>query len=306
MRVPLALQLLPVKTIDLVQLADIILAWVLFGTGLAQFASDAAESPSPPADLWGYVVAISMSLPVVLRNRRPLAAWRVAAVMAPFTLGLVASVNDAPYQPGFVIMYCLVLYSLAVRCAREITVAAWLLSLLIAWAAEPGSLVVAAVVVTVSVLLGHNVRVRRSATARLAVEEQRTELAEAAQAVLEERARIARELHDVVAHHMSVIAIQAEAVPLKAAGDPVQLEEGLAEIRGLSLTAIRELRQVLGGCATRTGGSTPRRSPGSTGWTSSSPTRGRPGWRCWSSARVPWTGSRRRWRCPRTGSCRSR
>ncbi|WP_344939024.1 helix-turn-helix transcriptional regulator [Sphaerisporangium flaviroseum] len=100
--------------------------------------------------------------------------------------------------------------------------------------------------VTVAVLFGYNVRARRAITGRLAEETRRGEEQQAARAVLEERTRIARELHDVVAHHMSVIAIQAEATPLQAAGDPRRLEAGLAEIRVMSLAALAEMRQVLG------------------------------------------------------------
>nr|WP_269128816.1 histidine kinase [Nonomuraea sp. K271] len=151
-----------------------------------------------------------------------------------------------PYSPPVIVSYLLILYSVALRCDRRITSAVWILTVLTAWIADPNSTALASVVTAVAVLFGYNVRVRRSATAKLVVEERRSQVAESAKAVLAERTRIARELHDVVAHHMSVIAIQAEAVPLKAAGDPVQLEAGLAEIRGLSLEAIAELRQVLG------------------------------------------------------------
>jgi signal transduction histidine kinase len=65
-------------------------------------------------------------------------------------------------------------------------------------------------------------------------------------AVLEERQRIARELHDVAAHHMSVIAIQAEAAPYKSADAPPELVESFREIRASALTGLGELRRVLG------------------------------------------------------------
>jgi hypothetical protein len=48
---------------------------------------------------------------------------------------------------------------------------------------------------------------------------QRAEAKAGWRAVLEERARIARELHDVVAHHLSLIAVRAEAAPYRLAGD---------------------------------------------------------------------------------------
>jgi signal transduction histidine kinase len=64
--------------------------------------------------------------------------------------------------------------------------------------------------------------------------------------VLEERSRIARELHDVVAHHMSVIAIQAEAAPYRVPDPPKELTSSFADIRANALQALAELRRVLG------------------------------------------------------------
>ncbi|WP_233221412.1 sensor histidine kinase [Streptomyces carminius] len=64
--------------------------------------------------------------------------------------------------------------------------------------------------------------------------------------LLEERTTIARELHDVVAHHMSVVAIQAEAAPYRVADPPEELVAALATIRENAVTALTELRRVLG------------------------------------------------------------
>ncbi|MFC4008728.1 sensor histidine kinase [Nonomuraea purpurea] len=247
--IPVALPWL--GTINLVQIAELILAYVLFGTTLSMVLDWNAEAGSRQiGEGFAYLTALAAGLPVALRDRWPLAAWRVAAVLAPVTIWVAVTVgrsgNGPPYLVPVVVMYLLVLYSVAVRCDRRITLAVWIITVLTAWIVHPNSMALVSVIVSVVVLFGYNVRTRRTATAKLAREERRTREAEGAQAALAERARIARELHDVVAHHMSVIAIQAEAVPLKAAGDPAQLEAGLAEIRGLSLEAIAELRNVLG------------------------------------------------------------
>src|SRR6266511_2272589 len=66
---------------------------------------------------------------------------------------------------------------------------------------------------------------------RLLEQEQISDEERARRVLLEERARIARELHDVVAHHMSLVAIQAEAAPYRVADPP---------------PALTELRRVLG------------------------------------------------------------
>ncbi|MBF8190573.1 sensor histidine kinase [Nonomuraea sp. K274] len=253
--VPRRLQaFVPLATVSLVQVAELVLALILYRTTQAMVTGwnlDAGGRPGGPApipEFFAYLTGLAVGLPITLRDRWPLAAWRVAAVLLPVpiwvTITLVAS--DAPYMFPAAVSYLLVLYSVAVRCGRRITLAIWIITVLAAWIVHPNSMPLITVVVSVAVLFGYNVRVRRAATTRLLQEERRTQAARSAQAVLAERARIARELHDVVAHHMSVIAIQAEAVPLRAVGDPARLEAGLAEIRGLSLEAIADLRQVLG------------------------------------------------------------
>ncbi|MBB5780076.1 sensor histidine kinase [Nonomuraea jabiensis] len=248
--------LVPITTISLVQVAELILALLLYlqtQSTVRSWISAPPPAPDGRGPIWDgfvYLTAVAVALPIALRDRWPLAAWRVSIALMPVAVGVTRTVGFSdggmPYTTWLIISHLLVLYSVAVRCDRRITVAVWVVMFLATWIIDPDSMPVTMVVVSVAVLFGYNVRVRRSATAKLKTEERRTRQAESAQAVLAERARIARELHDVVAHHMSVIAIQAEAVPLKARGDPAQLEAGLAEIRGLSLEAIAELRQVLG------------------------------------------------------------
>ncbi|WP_181958401.1 sensor histidine kinase, partial [Nonomuraea deserti] len=241
--------LVPLKTVNLLQWAELVLAFALFGVTQSMVNDWNVNTRLPVGEQFVYLTALAVALPVALRDRWPLAAWRVAFVSMPLVLWVAKTAGPPgaiPYATPAIVAYLLVLYSVAVRCDRQITWVVWVLTVLTAWIADPNSMAIVSVVTAVAVLFGYNVRVRRSATAKLVVEERRSQVAESAKAVLAERTRIARELHDVVAHHMSVIAIQAEAVPLKAAGDPVQLEAGLAEIRGLSLEAIAELRQVLG------------------------------------------------------------
>jgi signal transduction histidine kinase len=64
-------------------------------------------------------------------------------------------------------------------------------------------------------------------------------------AVAEERARIARELHDVVAHSLSVIAVQADAAEAALARDPSRAGEPLRAIRGSAREALVDMRQLL-------------------------------------------------------------
>lgn len=89
-------------------------------------------------------------------------------------------------------------------------------------------------------------RGRREALRRLADQERISHGERLRRSVLEERARIARELHDVVAHHMSLIAVQAEAAPYRVADPPPELARSFATIRASAVEAMTELRRVLG------------------------------------------------------------
>ena len=65
-------------------------------------------------------------------------------------------------------------------------------------------------------------------------------------AILEERERIARELHDVVAHSMSVVAVHAGTGRMVAADDPAAAERALATIEATTRSALGEMRRLLG------------------------------------------------------------
>jgi signal transduction histidine kinase len=65
-------------------------------------------------------------------------------------------------------------------------------------------------------------------------------------AVLEERARIAREMHDVVAHHMSMIAVQAETAPYRIAGLPEGAQAEFAALSASAREALTDMRRLLG------------------------------------------------------------
>lgn len=79
-------------------------------------------------------------------------------------------------------------------------------------------------------------------TAELAAERERT----AAQAVTLERVRIARELHDVVAHHVSLMGVQAGAARRVIDRDPGQAAASLGVVEDSARTAVEELRRMLG------------------------------------------------------------
>ncbi|MFE6282551.1 sensor histidine kinase [Streptomyces sp. NPDC057877] len=97
-----------------------------------------------------------------------------------------------------------------------------------------------------AVLVGTALRGRSEARTQLVQQETITAEERARRTLLEERSRIARELHDVVAHHMSVISIQAQVAPHLVENPSDELKENLAGIRQNAVEALTELRRVLG------------------------------------------------------------
>lgn len=97
--------------------------------------------------------------------------------------------------------------------------------------------------------LGSYVGGRRAYTADLEAKNRALEAAQrelADQAVTEERLRIARELHDVVAHTMSVVAVHAGTGRMVADEDPAAARQALATIEESTRSALLEMRQLLG------------------------------------------------------------
>ena len=105
-----------------------------------------------------------------------------------------------------------------------------------------------ALVIGAAWLLGHFVGGRRSYTAQLeqAAELERARAEQARRAVAEERLRLARELHDVVAHSISVIAVQSGVGAHVAKTQPEEAAKALAAIEATSRAALTELRRLLG------------------------------------------------------------
>lgn len=117
----------------------------------------------------------------------------------------------------------------------------------------------ATVTVVVAGALARAQQARDDAVVRLVERDRSIEAERVRAALLEERARIARELHDVVAHHMSVVAVQAEAAPLRMVDPPPAATTAFAVIRDHAVEGLTELRRVVGLLrAADDGGTTPQ------------------------------------------------
>lgn len=208
-------------------------------------------SPTWPA----IVLTLLGTLPLVARRRQPLAVLAVIQMAEALYLSMGPLYGASGNGLGLAVA----LYTLASRTERRVSlrVAGLIASLnalilLVGTAlgrAEswPSLFVVTALAVG-SWSLGENVRTRRAYLAQLEERARRLELERgenARRAVEEERARIARELHDVVAHHVSAIAVQAGAAAEIVERNPQRAGEALRFIQETSRQALAEMRAML-------------------------------------------------------------
>ncbi len=110
-------------------------------------------------------------------------------------------------------------------------------------------------------LIGDNLRVRRAYTKQLeqrTIELEREREERAVLAVSQERARIAQELHDVVAHHVSIMVVQASGARRVVDKDPAQARVALEAVEGAGRTALAEMRRMLEVLRTETAGVGPQ------------------------------------------------
>jgi signal transduction histidine kinase len=199
------------------------------------------------SQLIAMLLAVWAVLPVVVAVRQPLLAWRLAyPLLFLGTLGAVPS-ESWPWSPVQILGFLLVLAALAAR--EESAVIAWVtaLNLVPVFLFAPRANAWGAAMLLVAIALaGDVVSRRRRSREELARQSELTELEQARRAVLEERARIAREMHDVVAHHMSMIAVQAETAPYRISGLPPPALTEFTAIAAGAREALTDMRRLLG------------------------------------------------------------
>ncbi|WP_435840837.1 sensor histidine kinase [Streptomyces cinnamoneus] len=205
----------------------------------------------------GLLLAALQTGAVALALSRPVLAWWLSTAL----LCAVAVVRDDVLDPNVlwpwsiegIALHTLVLLLLALRVRLWVTAVALGTTILTGvvntvLATHPHNQVVerGAVYFAAAAVLGAALRFSRVSRTRLVEQEQLTTEERARRTLLEERQRIARELHDVVAHHMSVISIQAQVAPHLVKDPSDELKENLAGIRQNAVEALTELRRVLG------------------------------------------------------------
>ncbi|MFI5796880.1 sensor histidine kinase [Streptomyces sp. NPDC051677] len=237
----------------------VVVCWTALGIALA--GTDQMGRYGLGTEL-GVLTGFAQGAAVVLALWRPLPAWAlslaatvVAAVAArPALVGHPLPGPDWPWNEAEILAHVLVLLFLALRVRPQVSVAAlaatalttWVVQGLVGGATYTSTGVTAVAICGAVVLVGTAFRGLGEARTQLVEQETITAEERGRRTLLEERNRIARELHDVVAHHMSVISIQAQVAPHLVENPSEELKENLAGIRQNALEALAELRRVLG------------------------------------------------------------
>jgi signal transduction histidine kinase len=197
--------------------------------------------------------------------RRVVPEWQF---LGTTTLYLMAGVGNVPDDAVGLVAIWIALYSVSAyggrhRNTARVAGSTILLGAFIWWvgvdgAGEPDSVRGPAVAYTIAVttgliasawLFGDTMRIRRAQADALESRTKELEIArarDAVQAVTEERLRIARELHDVLAHHVTVIGVQAAAAGRVLDRQPDKAREALSSIETSSRETIGELQRLLG------------------------------------------------------------
>ena len=231
--------------------------WVL-PRALSGHPQLSAGAPGLPAGL-DWTAVLLVTVPVAARRRYPLAA--LGMVAAGTVLGAVGGLREAPFPA-----LAYVLYWPALTWSRRAAVAALVVAeavVAVAYAADTSvsslspagsatalpSLLFTALTQAAAWLIGRTVSQQRAYVRGLAEQAARraqADLDAARAAVTEQRLQIARDLHDVVAHSVSLMTVQAGVARMLADTSPGDTRQLLGAIEATGRDCLRETRRVLG------------------------------------------------------------
>jgi signal transduction histidine kinase len=238
--------------------ADVIFAGMVFAVtltiwiGAIHDLSPAELKKFHPITTLGVVLLILQIAPLLWKRRAPLAAMLViSAATVVFYAGNFLPVTGA--VPNLIITYSAAAHLERRQSFRALGIVYLTLILVVAFNAKyqrwsPADLISEGVLMATAWILGDNLRTRRAYTASVeerAARLEQEQLDSASRAVNEERARIARELHDVVAHSVSVMVVQAGAARRVMGRDPDRAADALSSIESSGRQALDELRRLL-------------------------------------------------------------
>jgi signal transduction histidine kinase len=237
-------------------IVDGVLALCVLAVTLTEIATTARDCGCLSAwDVrWSALFMLIETLPLTLRRRYPFGVMAVVGVAA-----IAYDVLSIPPEPATAIFaVMLAVYSVSAFARRPLAyVAAAIVGLAVVVLNLPGigdeetfaSLTNQFVLLGGAWVVGENTRSRRRQAELLherAVRTEREQHERERIAALEERGRLAREIHDVIAHSVSVIAVQAGAARAVAEQRPDRAREALGAIEEVSKQTMTELRRALG------------------------------------------------------------
>ncbi|MEU1817141.1 sensor histidine kinase [Streptomyces roseifaciens] len=237
--------------------------WAVLLFGISMLATAEEHGVSGTQQAVNVVTVVTLSLVIALRRRAP-----VPMLFLAIASGLAQIAADVQGTIADIAMLAIV-YTVAsghVRWASRVALAGGLAApvlFLLRWPVVDrgigGSLIALAFLTAPFVLawvLGDSMRTRRAYWAQLEERAARLEKdreQQARMAVTAERARIARELHDVVAHNVSVMVVQADGAAYVLDASPDQAKQALETISGTGRQALAEMRRLLGVLRTEEG-----------------------------------------------------
>ncbi|WP_203910431.1 sensor histidine kinase [Rhizocola hellebori] len=212
---------------------------VLAGVGL--YLEAAPELSNPVSMVLAFVTVLSL----VVLWRKPLWAWRLA--FAGLLIGGFGQTQEQawPWNPVQTLAAIVILFVVALREPPGIIFWIGVSAALTVWIRSDNA-AAATVLIAVLLVLGEQIGRRRRLQRALVVQSERGEIAEAREAILVERTRIARELHDVVAHSMSLVAVRAETAPYRLPGLPDPARDEFLALAATARDSLTELRRLLG------------------------------------------------------------
>ncbi|MGP4007286.1 sensor histidine kinase [Streptomyces sp. 4N124] len=198
----------------------------------------------------GWLLAAATAVPLVWRRRAPFAtAWAVSAATSAMAV-YHAPPPDVAYG-GLVVLYTMAAQGRPGQ--RRVMLVGWILGVTLTMQHKANTLPFEYAFQFLSVVCAYGfgilARVQRAYTAALVDRARRLErerAADTARATAQERARIARDMHDILAHAVSLMVVQAEAGPVVVRSDPARAEAAFDAIAAAGRDAMSQLRRILG------------------------------------------------------------
>jgi signal transduction histidine kinase len=189
------------------------------------------------------LLALSLAVPVALRRRAPVPSFAAALAACLVIIALGGQIIPGPVLPLALVIYMVAAASPVTLAATALGAALAVLTIqglvLSVTGFGSGNALAAGLVLVICWVVGYGARQRRAYAVHL-----REQAASAA--VTEERLRIARELHDVVAHSMTVVAVQAGFGEYVFDSQPGQAKAALAAIQTVTRDALTDMQRLLG------------------------------------------------------------